>query len=118
MANPSTTKGKVVLVTFQFDDLSSTKVRPAYCLTNPVGPNNHIILAYITAQIPTDLLETDIVLDSNHPDFANSGLRRSSTIRLDFLMTVRQSFIQREIGELSSDTQAQITGKLCKLITE
>lgn len=118
MANPSITKGKVVLVPFPFDDLSSTKVRPAYCLTNPVGANNHIILAYITSQVPTNLLETDFVLDTNHPDFVNSGLRRLSVIRLDFLMTVCQSFIKREIGEFSSDTQAQIAGKLCKLLTE
>lgn len=30
-------KGKVVLVPFPFDDLSANKVRPAVCLTNPVG---------------------------------------------------------------------------------
>ena len=29
------TKGKVVLVPFPFDDLSTSKVRPAVCLTNP-----------------------------------------------------------------------------------
>jgi hypothetical protein len=31
------TKGKVVLVPFPFDDLSTTKVRPAVCLTEPIG---------------------------------------------------------------------------------
>jgi len=30
-------KHKVVLVPFPFDDLSNTKVRPAVCLTEPVG---------------------------------------------------------------------------------
>ncbi len=30
------TKYKVVLVPFPFDDLSSNKVRPAVCLTNPM----------------------------------------------------------------------------------
>jgi len=29
------TKGKVVLVPFPFDDLSTAKVRPAVCLTEP-----------------------------------------------------------------------------------
>ena len=29
-------KGKVVLIQFPFDDLSSSKVRPAYCLTHPI----------------------------------------------------------------------------------
>lgn len=112
------TKGKVVLVPFPFDDLSATKVRPAVCLTNPVGVNRHIILAFITSVIPADLLETDIVLDTSHPDFAASGLRKPSTIRLDHLMTVRASLILREIGVLSSDIQAQIAQKLCKLLTE
>jgi predicted HTH domain antitoxin len=41
-------KGKVVLVKFPFDDLSSSKVRPAVCLTNAVGANQHIILALLT----------------------------------------------------------------------
>ncbi|PZO14654.1 MAG: hypothetical protein DCF25_14660 [Leptolyngbya foveolarum] len=30
-------KDKVVLIQFPFDDLSFSKVRPAYCLTNPIG---------------------------------------------------------------------------------
>ncbi|XWK86982.1 MAG: type II toxin-antitoxin system PemK/MazF family toxin [Phormidium sp.] len=112
------TKGKVVLVPFPFDNLSATKVRPAVCLTNPIGPYNHIILAFITSKIPTDLLETDIVLDTTHPDFVASGLHRPSTIRLDHLMTVRKSIIQRELGELSLETQAQIADKLGQLLTE
>ena len=56
MANPSPTKGKVVLVPFPFDDLSSIKVGPAVCLTNPMGQYNHIILAVITTKIPTKIL--------------------------------------------------------------
>jgi len=34
-------KGKLVLVPFPFDDLSTTKVRPAICLTYPIGPHRH-----------------------------------------------------------------------------
>ncbi|MGA9382420.1 MAG: type II toxin-antitoxin system PemK/MazF family toxin [Phormidium sp.] len=112
------TKGKVVLVPFPFDDLSSTKVRPAVCLTNPIGPYEHIILAFVTSKIPRNLLATDIVLDTTHPDFAASGLDQPSTIRLDRLMTVRKSIIRRELGELSLETQAQIADKLCRLLTE
>jgi len=50
------TKGKVVLVRFPFDDLSGSKVRPALCLNNPVGQYHHVILAFITSQIPSNLL--------------------------------------------------------------
>jgi len=109
------TKGKVVLVPFPFDDLSAAKVRPAVCLTDPVGPHRHVILAYITSRIPADLMETDIVLDTSHSDFATTGLRVSSTLRLHRLMTVSTSLILRELGELSPDMQAQAADKLHKL---
>jgi len=42
------TRGKVVLVPFPFDDFSGTKVRPAVCLTEPIGTHRHVILAFIT----------------------------------------------------------------------
>lgn len=112
------TKGKVVLVPFPFDDLSSTKVRPAVCLTNPIGQYQHIILAFITSKIPGNLLDSDYVLDETHSDFTASGLHKPSTIRLDHLMTLRKSIIQRELGELSSETQAEIAQKLSQLLNE
>jgi mRNA interferase MazF len=110
-------KGKVVLVRFPFDDLSATKVRPAFCLTQIIGSNRHIILALITSRIPATLLETDLVLDEDHPDFASSGLSKPSTLRLDHVITLRRSMILRELGELSTETQALLAKKLCSLLT-
>jgi len=92
------TKGKGVLVPFPFDDLSTAKVRPAVCLTNPVGPHRHVVLAFITSRVPPELLETDVVLDSRDADFAVTGLRLSSTLRLHRLMTVSTSLIPRELA--------------------
>ncbi|OIN97440.1 PemK-like protein [Candidatus Desantisbacteria bacterium CG1_02_38_46] len=109
------TKGKLVLVAFPFDDLSSVKVRPAVCLNDPIGPHHHVILAFISSQIPTDLLETDLVLDSSQADFATTGLRVSSTLRLHRLMTVTIALIRRELGELSPRMQSEVAGKLRKL---
>ena len=95
------TKGKVVLVPFPFDDLSATKVRPAVCLTNPSGAHRHVILAFITSQIPASLESSDLVLDAQDSDFLMTGLRVSSTLRLHRLMTVTTSIIRRQLGELS-----------------
>jgi mRNA interferase MazF len=55
-------KGKVVLVPFPFDDLSTSKVRPAVCLTDPVGPHRHVIMAFISSRMSIDQLETDLIL--------------------------------------------------------
>lgn len=108
-------KGKIVLVPFPFDDLSASKVRPALCLTNAIGLHRHVIVSFISSQISTDLLETDLILDSKHIDFAKSGLKVSSTLRLHRLMTVSTSLFQRELGELPQDIQKEVDSKLKKL---
>lgn len=109
------TRGKVVLVPFPFNDFSTTKVRPAVCLTEPIGPYRHVVLAFITSQIPADLLDSDVVLDSSEEDFAETGLRVTSTIRLHRLMTITTALIQRELGKLSPRVQAKVQEKLRKL---
>jgi mRNA interferase MazF len=105
-------KGKVVLVPFPFDDLSSAKVRPAVCLTNPVGPHRHVVLAFITSRIPTTLTDSDIVIDVQEPEVQDTGLHVSSTLRLHRLMTVTTSIIQRELGALPPHLLSQVEEKL------
>lgn len=109
-------KGKIVLIQFPFDNLSSSKVRPAYCLTDAIGIYQHIIFALITSRIPETPIATDIILKPEHPNFANSGLRQASTLRLDHLVTLRQSMIQRELGSLTSETQASVAEILCCIL--
>lgn len=108
-------KGKVVLVPFPFDDFSSTKVRPAVCLTNPIGPHRHVVLAFISSQVPVDILNSDLLLDSAKPDFSSTGLRVSSVLRLHRLMTVTTALFQRELGKLSPQMQAEVDSRLRKL---
>lgn len=105
-------KGKVILVPFPFDDLSAAKVRPAVCLTNPIGAHRHVILAFVTSQIITPPANSDLVLDIRNSGFAATGLRVSSTVRLHRLMTVTTAIIQRELGELSPRLQTEVNTKL------
>jgi mRNA interferase MazF len=109
------TKHKVVLISFPFDDLSSNKVRPAVCLTDMIGPHDHVVLAFITSRIPASPLKTDLVIDSNDPSFASTGLRVSSTLQLHRLMTVTKSMLRRELGTLSPAMKAQVQERLHKL---
>ena len=105
-------KGKVVLVPFPFDDLSSTKVRPAVCLTQPIGQHRHVIVAFVTSRIPEEAHETDVVLDAASEGFSSIGLRVSSTVRLHRLMTVSSSIILRELGSLPKTMQNTIDQKI------
>ncbi|NOX60807.1 MAG: type II toxin-antitoxin system PemK/MazF family toxin [Chloroflexi bacterium] len=109
------TRYKVVLIPFPFDDLSAKKVRPAVCLTDPIGPHRHVVLAFITSRIPAELLETDFVIDAHASDFATTGLKVSSTLRLHRLMTVTTSLILRELGILPPRMQLEVERRLRKL---
>jgi mRNA interferase MazF len=109
------TKYRVVLVPFPFDDLSSTKVRPAVCLTNPIGLHRHVILAFITSRVPVELLATDLVIDASAPDFSSTGLRVSSVLRVHRLMTITTALIRRELGQLSPRMQNQVDDCVRKL---
>jgi len=106
-----------VLVPFPFDDLSATKLRPAVCLTEPIGVNRHVILAFITSREISDLLPTDIALPTNHPGFSATGLRVNSVLRLHRLITVSTKIIQRELGRLSSNLEHEAAEKLSLLFS-
>ncbi len=110
-------RGKVVLLPFPFDDLSATKVRLAVCLTEPIGSHRHVVVAFITSQIPASLLDSDLVLDERSASFATTGLRVSSMLRLHRLMTVTTEVIQRELGELPAAMLTEVDAKLKRLFS-
>ena len=108
-------KYKIVLVPFPFDDLTATKVRPAVCLTDEIKPHSHIVRAFITSQVSASTSPTDFVIDKSDADFATTGLKVSSTIRLHRLMTVTKSIVLRQLGELSLAQRTEIENRLRKL---
>jgi mRNA interferase MazF len=109
------TRGKVVLVPFPFDDLETQKARPAICLTDPLTPHRHIVLAFVTSRQPDELLDSDVVFDPEDPAFAQTGLQVRSTIRTHRLLTVASSVIKRELGVLSPTMLSRVTDALSRL---
>ena len=105
-------KYRIVLVPFPFDDLSSSKVRPAVSLTDEIGPHQHVILAFITSRIPHEVLDTDLVVNLDDPGFAITGLKITSTIRLHRLITISSRAIQFELGDLAGSHQSLVEDKL------
>ena len=115
MMAPMSVKGKVVLVPFPFDDLSTTKVRSAVCLTSPVGLHRHVVLAFITSRMPWPLADSDVVLDAGDPDFPQTGLRVTSVLRLHRLVTVALPLIRRDLARLNARIQGIVDTKLREL---
>lgn len=105
-------KYRIVLVPFPFDDLSTVKVRPAVCLTDEIHPYGHVVLAFITSNVLVLPSATDLVIRREDADFAVTGPKVDSTVRLHRLMTVASGIIRRELGSLSTKQQGEINDRL------
>lgn len=108
-------KNKIVLVPFPFDDFTGSKVRPALCLSNLISRYNHVVIAFISSQIPDDVLDTDIVVRKATSEFANTGLLVNSVIRIHKLVTIQKSLIKRELGSINSDLQKAVLSRIDKV---
>ncbi|MBX2991437.1 MAG: type II toxin-antitoxin system PemK/MazF family toxin [Bacteroidetes bacterium] len=109
------TKNKVVLVPFPFEDFSAVKVRPAVCLTNPIGSFRHVIVGFITSKLPEEILDSDVIVEPSLEGFEATGLRVPSAIRLHRLATIPTRIIRSEIGILPPILAGQVSLRLKKL---
>lgn len=108
-------KNKIVLVPFPFDDLSGAKVRPALCLTDAISKYDHVVISFITSQLDKADELTDFALLTTDVDFATTGLKIDSAIRLHRLVTIPKHLIQRQLGSLPLSYQSLLTQKLRRL---
>lgn len=105
-------KGTIVLAPFPFTDSSSSKVRPALCLSERIGSHNQIVLAFISSKVGKDVVETDIVLDSESGWFTKSGLKVKSVLKLHKLVTMEQDYIKLKLGQLPETMMKEVDAKL------
>lgn len=106
------TKGKIVLVPFPFDDFSGTKVRPAVCLTNEIGFYDHVVIAFISSQLPASPETTDLIITKSDRDFKTTGLSVDSVIKLHKIVTIPKNLIKRQLGVLSANQQTEVNKHL------
>ena len=102
----------VVLVPFPFDDLTGQKVRPAVCLTDPVGVHRHVVLAFITSVLPGAPEPSDVLLTPATAGFAGTGLRVASAVRLHRMVTVSATIVRRRLGVLPANVQTEVARRL------
>jgi mRNA interferase MazF len=99
MPNPK--PGEIWLVRFPFSDLTSNKVRPAYVLAT--HRQEAIILGIFSKIPPAPFADTWVLIDTTYPNFAQTGLLKSSMLRAEKIATAHQSTFQRKLGDLPTD---------------
>ncbi len=109
-------KGDVVVIKFPFllkEGREVRKGRPALVINNSEIKKryNDIVLAAITSQIPSEIMEMEIVLEPED----STGLIKKSLLRLDFIMTIPEELIGRRIGVIPKQVMKIVDDKLKKL---
>ena len=105
-------KGKIVLLSFPFTNLTSSKRRPALVLLE--RPDD-VVVAFISSKVPKPIELHHIFMDKGHKTFTMTGLKVSSTIYLDKIATIDKKLIIGELGQISKDIKIEINKKIKKL---
>lgn len=104
MSTPPTTeslskiRGKIVLVPFPFEDFSTRKVRPALCLSEPIGKFEHVIVAFISSKISDQLEESEFEIKPEEEEWQQTGLIVPSVLKLHKMISLPKTLSLRELG--------------------
>jgi mRNA interferase MazF len=106
-------KWDVVLLAYPFTDLSASKVRPAV-VVSPDSENGILddsVFLLITSNT-SRLSPFDLLIDTSHPEFANTGLSRSSAVRVNKVWTLKNTLVRRVLGSLGSQLRRGVLRRL------
>jgi mRNA interferase MazF len=101
-----TQRGDIMLVTFPFSDLSTTKVRPG--LIVGLANDGDLIVAFITSQNEMPRAPTSCFISEDDEEFKATGLKMASTIRLDKLVTLDRTLAPRRLGRIGPEITRRV----------
>jgi len=93
--------GEIVLIRFPQTDLEAGKLRPALVLAIAPGRHPDVLLSLITSRAYQEIPDFDEVIEPSDPDFAASGLKARSIVRLSRLASVEESVINARLGKIA-----------------
>lgn len=94
-----------------------TKNRPAIFLKE-MPPYEDLLVCGVSTQLHQEVKGFDEVIWDTDPDFATSGLRSTSLIRLGFLAVLPRSEIINSIGSISTQRHQRLLKVLSDYLIE
>lgn len=110
--------GQIVLFRFPRADLSEGKLRPALLLTELPGPYEDWLICMISSQVHQRIDGFDELIQEDDEDFARSGLKGTSVIRIGRLAVVEGEMLEGSIGTISPERMQRIRRRLVEWIGE
>ncbi|MBI5841045.1 MAG: type II toxin-antitoxin system PemK/MazF family toxin [Chloroflexi bacterium] len=103
-------KGDVVVIPFPFSDLSASKKRPAFVVTQLTGDD--VILCMITTPAKADNYSIPVM----KADFIAGGIDHDSHVRPNRLFTADSKLVTRSAGKLSRKKIEQVISKIIEIV--
>lgn len=110
--------GQIVLFRFPQTDLVEGKLRPALLLGKIPGPYDDWLICMISSQTRHYIQGFDEIVQEDDPDFAVSGLKAPSVIRIGRLAVVEGEMLLGAMGEISSERLQRIKTRLADWLTQ
>jgi mRNA interferase MazF len=104
--------GDIVLIRFPQTDLKAGKLRPALVLAIAPGHHADLLLAMISSRIYQAVPDFDEIIAPSDSDYATTGLKVDSVVRLGRIASVASSVINARLGNISSQRLRQIRNRL------
>ncbi len=106
--------GQVVLFRFPRTDLEEGKLRPALLLGRLPGEYDDWLLCMISSQLRHCIAGFDEVIQEGDLDFAESGLKVSSVIRVGRLAVVEGEVVVGAVGQIATERLQGIRSRLAE----
>lgn len=104
--------GDIVLIRFPQADLQAGKLRPALVVAVAPGRHPDLLLALISSRTYQAVPMFDEIIDPSDSDYADSGLKARSVVRMARLTSVEASVINARLGRISPTRWQQIRKRL------
>jgi len=111
------TPGDVVLIRLPQVGGGPPKLRPALVLGLLPGPFQNVLICGISTQLQDLQSAWDESIGPKDSDFAGSGLRRASAIRLSYLYAADARDVLGVIGRIDADRLKRLCARLAALLT-
>jgi mRNA interferase MazF len=110
--------GQVVLFKFPQTDLDDGKLRPALLLGKLPGNYNDWLICMISSQLRHTIADFDEIIDQEDADFANTGLKVTSLIRIGRLAVINEEILLGTIGSITPNKLQRIKTRLANWLTQ
>lgn len=105
-------EGQVVLFRFPHANQEEGKLRPALVIRQLPGAYEDWLICMISSQLSQEVPSFDEIISEKDGDFASSGLKFASVIRIGRLAVVYKTILIGAIGEVSTDRLTRIKNRL------